>query len=67
MRQIRSSGRQSMHTTSTHTPMLIGLDHRMPSSPLEIDSARRRFCSIRPPRMNPSKIGDSGKSSFRRM
>lgn len=32
-----------MIAVSTQTPKVIGLDHRISSAPLEIDSARRRF------------------------
>ncbi|MNF12053.1 hypothetical protein D3C80_2134250 [compost metagenome] len=67
MRQMRSSGRSIMAMVRAQTLMLIGLDQRISRAPLEIDSARRRFCSISPPRMNPRRIGDSGKSSLRRM
>jgi hypothetical protein len=64
---MRSSGISNMMAVSTQQPNVIGLDQRISSAPLEIDSARRRFCSIKPPRMKPSSTGDNGKSSLRRM
>ncbi|MNF04424.1 hypothetical protein D3C80_2039350 [compost metagenome] len=67
LRQIRSSGTSNMIAVRIQHPKVIGLDQRISSAPLEIDSARRRFCSIKPPRMKPSRIGDNGKSSLRRI
>ncbi|MCY1426128.1 hypothetical protein D9M71_419400 [compost metagenome] len=67
MRQMRSSGNASITAVSVQTVMLIGLDQRISRPPLEIDRARRRFCSIRPPRIKPSSNGDRGKSSLRRI
>ncbi|MNL83874.1 hypothetical protein D3C87_2116460 [compost metagenome] len=64
---MRISGISSMIAVRTQQPKVIGLDQRISSAPLEIDRARRRFCSIKPPRMKPSNSGDSGKSSLRRM
>eukprot|EP01032_Pedospumella_encystans_P035433 gene35434-40080_t len=57
-----ASGNSSITAVNTQTPKVIGLDHRISSAPLEIDSARRRFCSIRPPRIKPSNTGDSGST-----
>lgn len=36
---------------------VIGLSHKKLSSPSEIINARRRFSSIKPPKMNPNSRG----------
>ncbi|MCY1311368.1 hypothetical protein D9M70_616590 [compost metagenome] len=48
-----ASGTSSISAAAAHKPIEIGLATRMAASPLLMDSARRRFCSIMSPSTKP--------------
>ena len=62
-----SGGSASTATASTSSVCAMLLLHRMPNSPLLIDSARRRFCSSISPSTKPRISGDIGKCILRKM
>ncbi|MNG29121.1 hypothetical protein D3C84_1144950 [compost metagenome] len=48
-----------------HRPIEIGLSTRITASPLVMDSARRRFCSIMSPSTKPRISGAIGTPCLR--
>ena len=61
----KASGTITIAAAQIQRPIEIGLSHRMPSSPLVMDSARRRFCSIISPSTKPRISGAIGISHLR--
>ncbi len=58
-------GTNRISRAMTSIASVSGRCHRNDQEPSLMMSARRRFSSIMPPRMKPSSMGASGKSSSR--
>src|SRR5690606_36257783 len=62
----KSGGTMATRAARIHRVMEILLSNRMEISPLVMDSARRRFCSIMLPSTTPSTMGAIGTFILRR-
>lgn len=61
-----NSGLRSVTIANTVKAKVIGRSHRKLISPSVMINARRKFSSIKPPKIKPSRRGASGKFARRR-